>query len=245
MDVDLLAFGPHPDDLEIGMGGALCRHAHLGARVGLCDLTRGEMGSNGTPEQRLAEAERARRVLGARWRENLALPDGGLTTGRDQVAPIVELIRRARPRVVAIPHGQDRHPDHMAAHELLVRALFDAGLRRFTAAGEPWRPDLVCAYFINDSAPPTLVVDVTDVYERKREALACYETQFTPSGAGSVATRLTSPRFVQLIESRDAQFGAQAGLAFAEGFIVRGPLRLPHLFAAAGLDLPAPAESAT
>ena len=245
MDVDLLAFGPHPDDVEIGMGGTLRRHADLGAAVALCDLTRGEMGSNGTPEERVAEAERARLVLGARWRENLGLPDGALTVEPRQITPIVELLRRTRPRVIAIPHQDDRHPDHAAAHALLVRAVFDAGLRRVKAPGAPWRPSLVCSYFINDWAPPAFVVDVSDVYAAKREALACYVSQFAPAAAGSVQTRLTSPRFMQLIESRDAQFGAQAGCAFAEGFIVRGPLRLPHLFAAAGLELRTPAESAS
>ena len=245
MDVDLLAFGPHPDDLEIGMGGTLRRHADLGAAVVLCDLTRGEMGSNGTPQQRVAEAERAGLVLGARSRENLGLPDGALAVEPRQVAPIVELIRRTRPRVVAVPHRDDRHPDHVAAHALLVRALFDAGLRRVKAAGEPWRPILICSYFINDWVPPAFVVDVSDVYAAKRAALACYESQFAPAAAGSVQTRLTSPRFMQLIESRDAQFGAQAGCAFAEGFVVREPLRLPHLFAAAGLELRTPAESSS
>ena len=244
MDVDLLAFGPHPDDLEIGMGGTICRHVDLGASVGLCDLTRGEMGSNGTPEQRVAEADRARAVLGARWRENLGLPEGGLALTRDQIGPVVALIRRARPRVVAMPHRRDRHPDHTAAHALLVRAVFDAGLRRFDAAGDPWRPALVCCYFINDWAPPAFVVDVTEVYGRKRKALACYESQFQASDA-AVATRLNSPRFTQLIESRDAQFGAQAGVGFAEGFLVREPLRLPHLMAAAGLAVTASAESAS
>jgi len=245
MTVDLLAFGPHPDDLEIGMGGTLCRHADLGARVGLCDLTRGEMGTNGTPDERAAEAERARQVLGAAWRENLGLPDGSLTAARDQVTAIVELVRRARPRMVAIPWHRDRHPDHTAAHALLVRALFDAGLRRFQAGGEPWRPEFVCAYLINTLTPPTFVVDVTPVYARKREALACYRSQFEPPAGSRVATRLTSPRFAQLIESRDAQFGAQSGAAFAEGFVVEEPLRVPHLFAAAGIEWPAHAESAS
>jgi bacillithiol biosynthesis deacetylase BshB1 len=243
MQVDLLAFGPHPDDLEIGMGGTLCRHAVLGAAVGLCDLTRGELGSNGTPEERLAEAELARHVLGCRWRENLGLPDGGLAPERDQIVAIVEVIRRSRPRIVAVPFWSDRHPDHVSAHNLIVRAVFDAGLRRFSAPGDPWRADLVCAYFINELTTPTFVVDVSAVYDRKQEALACYRSQFQPDAPDRVSTRLTSPRFAQLIESRDAQFGAQVGVAHAEGFVVRDPLRLPHLFAAAGIELPARAGS--
>jgi bacillithiol biosynthesis deacetylase BshB1 len=242
MDVDLLAFGPHPDDLEIGMAGTLARHVVLGARVGLCDLTRGEMGSNGTPQERVAEGEAAARVLGAAWRENLGLPDGALTLAREQITAVVELVRRARPTIVAIPYAVDRHPDHGACHHLLVRALFDAGLRRFAANGDPWRPTLVCSYFINDLTAPSFVVDVSDVYERKREALACYRSQFRPDAPGAVATRVTSPLFAQLVESRDAQFGAQAGVRWAEGFVVERALHLPHLFAAAGLERPVRAE---
>jgi N-acetylglucosamine malate deacetylase 1 len=244
MDVHLLAFGPHPDDVEIGMAATLARHAALGARVAVCDLTRGEMASNGTPDQRVAEGEAAARVLGARWRVNLALPDGALSATREQVTAIVELVRRARPACIAIPHAGDRHPDHGAAHHLLRRALFDAGLRRFPAAGEPWRPSVVCSYFINDASEPTFVVDVSDVYDRKREALACYRTQFRADNPGAVATRLTSPLFTQLVESRDAQFGARAGVQWAEGFVLHQTPRLAHLFAAAGLDLPARATQA-
>jgi N-acetylglucosamine malate deacetylase 1 len=244
MHVDLLAFGPHPDDVEIGMGGTLAHHAALGARIGLCDLTRGEMGSNGTPDERQAEADAARRVLGASWRVNLGLPDGALGPTRDQVTPIVELIRRCGPSIIAIPHAVDRHPDHGAAHRLLVRAIFDAGLRRFTATGDPWRPSAVCSYFINDMDVPSFVVDVSAFYERKREALACYRSQFQTGAPGSVPTRLTSPLFAQLVESRDAQFGARAGVRWAEGFLVPQPLHLPHLFGAFGVALPAPAAQA-
>jgi len=223
--VDLLAFGPHPDDIEIGMGGTVVRHADRGVRVGLCDLTAGEMGSNGTIEERLAEAEAARDVLGAAWRVNLRWPDRGIG-GPDQVKSAVALIRRARPRTVAIPYGSDRHPDHVAASRVLTDAVFSSGLRRFEPATAPWKPSRVCYYFINDSAPPSFVIDVSDAYDRKRHALACYVSQFRPPDAGAVPTRLTSPRFQQLIESRDAQFGALTGVAFAEGFIVRDPILL-------------------
>jgi bacillithiol biosynthesis deacetylase BshB1 len=227
--VDLLAFGPHPDDIEIGMAGTVAKHAAFGYDVGLCDLTRGEMGSNGSPEQRLQEAEAARRVLGARWRVNLGLPDGGLTESDAHLAPMIDLVRRCRPGTVAIPSGTDRHPDHIAAHRLLLTAIFRAGLRRVVTAQGPWQAQWVCFYFINDATTPSFVVDVTDVYQTKQRALASHASQFTPSGADSAATRLTSPLFLQLIESRDAQFGALAGVRFAEGFVVREPVVRPLL----------------
>ena len=221
--VDLLAFGPHPDDLEIGLGGALAKHAALGHRVGLCDLTRGEMSSNGTPDERMREAERAARVLGAAWRENLGLPDRGIGSAPDHVKRVVELIRRARPAAVAVPYWRDRHPDHEASAGLLRQAVFNAKLRRYDASGEPWQPQWVCHYFINDAAPSSFVVDVSAHYEQKRQALACYASQFTRT-AEFADTRLNASSFSQLIESRDAQLGALAGVRYAEGVIVTDPV---------------------
>jgi bacillithiol biosynthesis deacetylase BshB1 len=222
--VDLLVFGPHPDDIEIGIGGTVAKHSAGGARVGLCDLTAGEMGSNGTVEERIAEAETAGAVLGASWRVNLRWPDRGI--GRDPAHSrrAVELVRASRPRAVAIPYWSDRHPDHVDASRTLTDALFDSGLRRFAAAGDAWRPEWVCYYFINDSAAPSFVVDVSAHYDTKRRALACHRSQFTTAAVDAVGTRLTSPNFNQLIESRDAQFGALAGVPFAEGFVVREPV---------------------
>ena len=226
---DLLVFGPHPDDLEIGLGGAIAKHTALGHQVGLCDLTRGELGSNGTPDQRLRESEAARVVLGASWRENLGLPDGGIGKEAFHVGAIVELIRRAKPKTIAVPYGRDRHPDHVAASRLLTRAAFLSGLTRYAATGDAWRADWLLYYFINDSRRPSFVVDVSAHYETKRAALACHQSQFAPPSTGATATRLNSPRFRQLIESRDAQFGALIGVEFAEGVVVRELLIREHL----------------
>jgi len=234
--VDLLVFGPHPDDLEIGLGGSIAKHGAMGLRVGLCDLTAGEMGSNGTVEERLAEADAAREVLGAAWRVNLLWPDGAIASSDDHVRAAAELIRRARPRAVALPYWSDRHPDHEASSQVLTDAVFKSGLRKYPAEGEPWRPEMTSYYFINDSVQPSFVIDVTGHYDTKRRALACHASQFKPPGAGAVSTRLTSPRFAQLIESRDAQFGALAGVAFAEGLVLREPVVRPHLLRDWSLD---------
>lgn len=227
--VDLLVVGPHPDDLEIGLGGTIALHVSGGFRVGLCDLTAGEMGSNGTVEERLAEAEAARTVLGATWRINLRWPDRAIGSDADHVRQAAALVRQARPRAVAIPHWADRHPDHVAASHVLSDAVFNAGLRRYQAEGEAWKPDWVCFYFINNSAEPSFVIDVSAHYEVKRRALACHASQFQPSDADAVQTRLTSPHFGQLIESRDQQFGARVGAAFAEGLVVKDLQVRPHL----------------
>ena len=227
--VDLLVFGPHPDDLEIGAGGTVAKHSAMGLRVGLVDLTQGEMGSNGTVEERLAEAEEARKVLGAVWRTNLRLPDRAIGSNPDHALAATELVRRVKPKAIAIPYWSDRHPDHVAASTVLSDAIFNAGLRRFRAEGEPWKPEMTSYYFINESAQPSFVVDVSEQYETKRRALACHKSQFRPPGHDAVHTRLTSPRFMTLIESRDAQFGVLAGVDFAEGFVVREPVIRPHL----------------
>jgi N-acetylglucosamine malate deacetylase 1 len=227
--VDLLVFGPHPDDLEIGLGGTIAKHARLGHRVGLCDLTRGELGTNGTPELRIGESEAARKLLGAEWRENLGLPDGDIGGDPSHLGAIVTLIRRARPKTIAVPYHRDRHPDHVAASRLLTRAAFLSGLTRYAAGGDKWRADWLLYYFINDSTRPSFVVDVSAEYDIKRASLACHRSQFAPPDTGAASTRLNTPLFQQLIESRDAQFGALAGVRFAEGIVVREPVVRDHL----------------
>jgi N-acetylglucosamine malate deacetylase 1 len=228
--VGLLVFGPHPDDIEIGIGGIVAQHTAAGHRVGLCDLTQAELSSNGTPQQRQQEAAAAARVLGAAWRENLGWPDGGIAASPEMIRSAVDLIRQARPRAVAIPYWEDRHPDHGSASRMLREAIFKSGLSRYETGREPWRPEWTCHYFINDGATPSFVVDVSAVYQRKRKALDCFRSQFATTEESSVATRLTAPSFRQLIESRDAQFGALAGVAFAEGIVVREPLLRANLF---------------
>ena len=225
MPVDLVVFGPHPDDIEIGLGATIARHTDAGYTVGLCDLTRGELSSNGTIEQRRAEADAAARVLGAAWRENLRWSDGGIARSPELIRSAVDFIRRHRPRAIAIPYWDDRHPDHRGASDVLSVAAFTSGLRRYDTGEQPWRAEWVCYYFINDAAPPSFVVDVSASYQRKRQALACYRSQFAPNDGDTVVTRLTASTFQQLIESRDAQFGALAGVAFAEGVIVKEPLQ--------------------
>jgi bacillithiol biosynthesis deacetylase BshB1 len=222
--VDLLVFGPHPDDIEIGFGGSVAVHVAQGLRVGLVDLTRGELGSNGTPEQREEEGEAAREVLGAAWRKNLRWPDGAITGTDEQILDLVRLVRSARPRTVVLPHRGDRHPDHVSASDVLTRGAFNSALRRFDPSTPAWRPDWICYYFINDAVEPSFAIDVSAHYETKRRALACHASQFAPSLPDSVSTRLTASTFMQMIEARDALLGARTGVTYAEGLLVRDPI---------------------
>ncbi|HLO02865.1 MAG TPA: bacillithiol biosynthesis deacetylase BshB1, partial [Symbiobacteriaceae bacterium] len=182
MALDLLAIGPHPDDVELGIGGTLAKLSRAGKATLLCDLTRGEMGSNGTPEGRVAEGEAAAAILGARGRVNLHLPDRYLDQ-RDpaQLRAVVDLIRAERPDVVAVNWGVDRHPDHVAGCALVEEAIFMAGLRKYETGAEPFRPRRVWYYFINDESIPSVYVDVSSVWDVKQAALAAHVSQF---GAG-------------------------------------------------------------
>ena len=230
MSVDLLVFGPHPDDLEIGMGGTVAVHARAASASVLCDLTRGELGSNGTPATPDGRSRGRTRACSARApRVNLGLPDGGLrpddrrsSASRGRVRPPHQAA------AVALPYWRDRHPDHDSGQPAgRARRLREPACAATRRAGEPWQPDWVCYYFINDAAPPSFVVDVSArLRRRSAEALACHRVAVRAGWRQSAAaTRLTSPLFAQLVESRDAQFGALAGVRFAEGFVVREPVR--------------------
>ena len=225
--IDLLVFGPHPDDIEIGLGGTVAKHVDQGFRVGLCDLTRGELGSNGTPDDRQREAQAAAEVLGVTWRHNLGWPDGAIGGARfedDHVRAAAELVRACRPAVVALPYWSDRHPDHVAASRVVSTGVFRARLRRYPAEGTAWSADATCYYFINDVAEPSFVVDVTEAYERKRAALACHASQFRPAGDEAVETRLTGTSFLGMIEARDTWLGSRIGAGRAEGLVTKEPV---------------------
>lgn len=233
--LDLLAFGAHPDDVELGIGGTLAKMALAGRTVAIIDLTRGEMGSNGTPDVRLSESQESSRILGCAWRRNLGLPDRGLVPGppngggaaAEQVRAIVEAIRESRPGVVAIPYWQDRHPDHCAASRLLEEALFASGLRRYETGSPAWRPAKVVYYFINDAAEPSFYVDITSVYAQKVESVFAHRSQFEK---GEVETRLNrAVGLPYLVEHRDAWFGARCGVGYAEGFVSKDPIVKQHL----------------
>lgn len=231
-DLDLLAFAPHPDDAEAAVGGILALHARLGWRVGVVDLTRGEMGSNGTPEERLREAKEAAAVLGLAVRENLGLPDGAVGRDPAEELRVVAVLRRLRPRRVLMPWPRDRHPDHEATSRLVRAALFKAGLRRLDVDGlPPHRPELAAYYFLNEEATPGLLVDVSAVAEVKERAVAAYKSQMAPAAPNGerVPTRLTCGFFLHRVRSRDAYWGSLIGVERAEALRLPGPVGLPDL----------------
>jgi bacillithiol biosynthesis deacetylase BshB1 len=225
--LEVLAFSPHPDDAEIGCGGALALAARRGLRVGVVDLTDGERATRGTPAGRATEREEATRTLGLSERISLGLPDGELGPSRSAVAMVVEVIRETTPRIVLAPNGVDRHPDHEAAGRLVRQGCFQAGLGS-VGTGPLHRPLHQFSYMAHSPFDPSFVVDISSVWEEKRAAVACYRSQFSPDG-GEPATALSSGGFLELLEVRARWFGAMIGGRHGEPYLSRGPVPLYEL----------------
>lgn len=222
--VEILAFGAHPDDVEIGMGGTIAKHTAQGVRVAICDLTEAEMSSNGTVETRRQEAAEAAAVLGLAHRSVLRLPDRGLTGSPEQLEAIVSEIRRLRPRIVFAPYWHDRHPDHVACSKLIEEAVFNAKLRNYLPDLPAVQVEQLYYYFINDGGDVSLITDIGEHIDTKLAALQAYRSQFAPPAPGEdrVRTPLTD-RYVQRVEARDMLLGQTRGWAYAEGFAIRRP----------------------
>jgi len=233
--LDVIAFGAHPDDAEAACGGLLVRLARAGYRVAICDLTRGELASNGSLEERAREAGEAASLLGLCARLDLGLPDGGLDgRDREQIAAVVRLLRERGPRLVIAPHDRSRHPDHTEAALLLRRAQFFTAVGRFASERSPTaRPALLLA---PDSYPvqPSFVVDIGDVLPTKLAALRCYRSQFERR-SGSVPTFINDPGYLQRVETMAHAYGQLVGRPAAEPYVTETCLCL---------DDPLPALSA-
>lgn len=228
--LDILAIGAHPDDVEIGAGASLYKAAIKGCKTGILDLTFAELSSNGTAERRQQEAAQASQLLQLTERYNFGFPDRGLESIRDEAIKwIVDLIRSTRPKLVLAPYGQDRHPDHESVSRIVKEAVFNAGIHRYRGNEDlaGFRPAKFHYYLINSTAAPQFVVDVSDVYEQKLAILRSYRSQFETE-ENSVPTPLNNG-YIELVEHRERLFGQQAGVTYAEGFINGGPVVLPEL----------------
>jgi N-acetylglucosamine malate deacetylase 1 len=220
--LDILIFGAHADDAEIGMGATIAKHTAAGYRIGICDLTYAEMSSNGTVEKRMEEAEQAADILGLAMRSNLGLPDRGLSLTQAYIERITMEIRKHRPRIVFAPYWQDRHPDHIACSHLIQEAVFNAKLRKYAPESEPVNVQQLFFYFINDVYEADLMVDVTNWYDKKINALSAYRSQFI-TGQDTVATPLNQG-YVERVEARDRLMGQKRMIHYAEGFVSKLPL---------------------
>ena len=228
--LEVLAVAAHPDDAEIFCGAFLALMSSRGRRTGVLDLTRGELGSQGTVEQRAEESARASAILELTHRENLELPDGALSEGSvAQLDACVSALRRLRPELLLLPFWEDRRPDHIQASKLLTRAAFFAGLSKYNPAdGAPYRPLQTLYYQLRTDFRPSFIVDVSAVYERKLAAVNCYASQVirAESIPGTLPTLVSSPLAASSIAARDERFGSMIGVKYGEAFLSRTALRL-------------------
>ncbi|HVC00095.1 MAG TPA: bacillithiol biosynthesis deacetylase BshB1 [Candidatus Dormibacteraeota bacterium] len=222
MKIDLLVIAAHPDDAELTSGGTLLKAAAAGYQTGILDLTRGEMGTRGTPERRLREAASAARILGVRVRRNAGLPDAHLRVCDEYKAAIAQVIRELEPRTVILPYWEGRHPDHYVASTLGYEACFLAGLKNYDIPGQPFRPAKILYAAAYADVRPTFAVDITKYYERRRRAILAYSSQFRPS-VREKRSRVPIP-LDELEERMGLQaraYGYMIGVRYAEGYVVR------------------------
>lgn len=225
-NIHILSFGAHADDVEIGMGGTIAKYTSEGKTVVICDLTKAELSSNGTVELRQEEAMKAAGILGVKERITLNLPDRGLFLSEGAIRQVAHIIRLYRPEIVFVPYEKDRHPDHGNCARIVEEAFFSAGIQKFQTGFDDraYRPKQLYYYMINGFSTPDFVVDVTNMYERKKESLEAYKSQFTKQ-ANSIDTPLTN-NYIPSLEARELLFGKEVGTLYAEGFKVRAPILL-------------------
>ena len=239
MKLDILAIGVHPDDVELSCAGTLIKHIAAGRKVGLLDLTRGELGSRGTVQTRNAEAEASRKRMGAAVRVNVDMRDGFFQHTEENVRKIATVLRTYRPAIVLANAVNDRHPDHGRAAKLIADACYYSGLRMIKTASpegeaqEHWRPDVVYHYIQDYHLKPDFVVDISDVFEQKMACVRAFETQFyqgEDAESDEPSTPISGPDFAKFLEARAREFGRPAGFEYAEGFTTNRLLGVNDLF---------------
>jgi len=232
--IDILAFGAHPDDVELAAGGTLIHHIKAGAKVVVVDLTAGELGTRGNAETRAAEAEESRKIMGVDSRINLGLRDGFFENDEASLIKVVAAIRHFRPRIVMANAVTDRHPDHGRAATLVGRACFLAGLPKVLTHNDGieqavWRPDAVYHYIQDRYIKPDFVVDISDSFSQKMQAIRAFATQFYRDGDDGPQTPISSAEFLYFIEARARELGHSIGVEFGEGFTSERPLGISNL----------------
>ncbi len=228
MDLDILALCPHPDDAELHCAGLLLTAQHQGGRIGVLDLSAGEMGSRGNAELRAQETAAATAIMALDFRGNLRLRDGFLAEEGNGLALLVAAIRRHRPRLLVAPHWDDHHPDHVCASHWAREAAYLAGLSRYPGEGLPHRPEQVLYYLDRVQATPSMIVDVSAVMTRKEQALQCYTSQLHHTDSEDPATPLSRPDFLQRWRARHMHFGALIGVDFGEAYVLRSPVPIAN-----------------
>jgi N-acetylglucosamine malate deacetylase 1 len=219
--VDILSIAAHPDDIELTCAGTMIKMIEKGHSVGILDLTRGEMGTRGTPELRAKEAEAARAIIGARFRETMDLGDSRLTASVENRFLVAEKIRAARPKTVILPYWEGRHPDHYTAATLGYEACYAAGLKQLPVAGEPYRPKKILYASMYHDVRPSFLVDISPYFDRKLQAINCFASQFAGDMKDITELYPAWGKLIDQITTQSKYFGHLMGVAYAEPFTVK------------------------
>ncbi|MDO4881510.1 MAG: bacillithiol biosynthesis deacetylase BshB1 [Capnocytophaga sp.] len=235
MKLDILAFGAHPDDVELGCAGTLAKEIHLGKKVGIIDLTQGELGTRGSATIRLQEAENARQILKAEIRENLGFADGFFKNDKEHQLEIIKIIRKYQPEIVLCNAITDRHIDHGKGSSLVSDACFLSGLRRIATeingnSQTAWRPKQVYHYIQWKNIEPDFVVDISGFLEKKIEAVLAYKSQFYDANSNEPTTPISDKNFLDSVTYRARDLGRLIGVDFAEGFTTERVTAVKSIF---------------
>ena len=234
MKLDILAFGAHPDDIELCVGGTLAKMAALGYAVGGVDLTRGELGTRGTPALRAKEAKEAAAILGLRIRENLRFPDGGVTVTPAARLKVIRVLRKYRPKIVLTHYWDDSHPDHAHASRLITEAVHHSGLAKIETGQERHRPPVILYFKLPLGMAPSFVVDVSDYADRRAAAIAAHRSQLYDPNDKGLQTILSRPDFLTHVENLYSYYGTLIGKSKGEAFYFKDTLAikdpLAHFF---------------
>ena len=236
MKLDILVFASHPDDAELGCGGTIAKHASLGDKVGIIDLTRGELGTRGTPESRQQEADASAKILGVSVRENLHLADGFFQNTPDTQLRLIRAVRKYQPRIILANAIYDRHVDHGKGASLAYDASFLSGLVKIETSDDegkaqlPWRPEAVYHFVQSQFISPDFIVDISLQWETKMKAVKAFSSQFFDPDSREPETYISKPGFLKMLEARAVEYGHAIGTTYGEGFTVRRFIGVDNLF---------------
>ena len=236
LKLDILVLSVHPDDAELGCSGTILKHVALGKKVGIVDLTRGELGTRGSVEIREQEAAASSDILGLAVRENLGIPDGFFENTREYQLKVIAAIRKYKPEIILTNAYYDRHPDHGRSSDLVDTSAFLAGLRKIETfedgvLQEAWRPKQVLHFIQDNYIKPDILIDVTDYWDKKIESIHAFGSQFyNPDWEGEPQTYISSPEFINVVAARASEFGKSIQVKYAEGFTSRKILGVDNLF---------------
>ncbi len=223
MKLDILVFASHPDDAELSCSGTIASHVAKGYKCGIVDLTKGEMGTRGTAELRMEEAEAAREILGVHVRENLGFQDIKFQNDWDHQVEVIKMIRKYRPKIVLANAIKDRHPDHSKAAGLIQQSFFKSGLQKISTQlngveQAAFRPAKLFHFIQTDYIEPDFIIDISDFWEKKYQSIMAFKSQFHDASNTEPQTFISSPEFLEFIKARAIEFGHRIGVKYGEGF---------------------------